>query len=219
MSKIYDSLSVFLSISLYDLAIKYNYSEENLLILSENENLLKEKYPDVYKNILSCTHNRDKRTPFQYAKDLVSSWLFEDYLINEIKSHGYSLQLSGKDKERKILSNSNVGANSDMQFNYNNKSLKIEIINDYTGFWKKTGKLHLRDQKFKKMQLENSLLLAISIDDKSYALIPINEKTKAKYINNHKPFGFKPAYELDIKNSFDEFVIEKIINDILSQFK
>ena len=117
MTHTYKELSNFFEMRLELLAKKLNYSESNILVLEGNEEELKNLYPDVYANILSCVHNRDGRSPMEYARDLVSSWIFEDYMVQKFNSLGYKLYLSGKDKERVILSHSRVGSDSDVILN------------------------------------------------------------------------------------------------------
>lgn len=215
MTQIYDELSNFFPISLVELAKKLDYDKDNLLVLESDEKNLETMYPKTYENILSCIHNRDIRTPMQYARDLVASWLFEDYLVYKFNELGYSLLLKGKDSTRKILSNLNVGAESDALFTYSGKEVNIEIINDYTGFWFKNKKMHLRDAKFIKLRNEKSILLAISIKDRSFIVMPITENTGYKYINSHFPYGGKPAYEIKISNKFLDFNVKEIIKNII----
>lgn len=215
MTHIYDELSKFFPVSLVELAKRLDYDNENLLVLQSDEKNLETKHPKTYENILSCIHNRDNRTPMQYARDLVASWLFEDFLVSKFNELGYSLLLKGTDSTRKILSNLNVGAESDVLFTYSGKEVNIEIINDYTGFWFKNKKLHLRDSKFIKLIKEKSILLAISIKDKSFIVMPITENTEYKYINSHFPYGGKPAYEIKISNKFLDFNVKEIIKNII----
>lgn len=216
MTHTYDELKKFFNMQLDKLALNLNYKNDNILILQGNEQELKEKYPDIYNNILSCAHNRDNRTPMQYARDLVASWLYEDYIVKKFKELGYELCLSGKDKERRILNNTKVGSDCDLIFKHDNKLNNIEIVNDYSSYWKRNKKLDLRDSKYNKLISSRCILLAISISDKTYALIPITEDLKFVYIKSHLPFGGKPAYQIDIKNiEFKEFKVSNIIDDLL----
>ena len=94
MTHTYKELSNFFEMRLELLAKKLNYSESNILVLEGNEEELKNLYPDVHANILSCIHNRDGRSPMEYARDLVSSWIFEDYMVQKFHSLGYNLYLT-----------------------------------------------------------------------------------------------------------------------------
>lgn len=196
-----------------------DYRYDNILVLESNEKELKSLYSETYNNIISCVHNRDNRSPMDYARDLVSSWLFEDYIVGKFAELGYSLTLSGKDSGRKILMNIRVGSNSDSIFKYNGEKINIEVINDYTGFWNKYKTIHLRDSKFNKLLSEKSILLAISITNKTFALIPITKKTKSNYIKSHFPYGGKPAYEIIIEEKFKEFSVSNIIKELLKYIK
>lgn len=219
MSRIFEKLSDFFPISLVNLAIKLKYSEDNILVLKGDEESLKTKYPETYANILSCEHEKDERTFMEYAKDLVSSWLFEDFLVAKFRQLGFTLTLSGNDKNRKILNQFTVSTNSDAVFEHGSKKMKIEIINDYTGFWAKNKCLHLRDRKFNKLLAEHAYLLAISIVEKTFFVLPINEGTENKYISSHKNYGGKPAYEIPITFGFKEFKISSIIKELLKYMR
>lgn len=216
MTHTYRELSKFFAMPLENLAKKLNYSESNILILEGNEEKLKTLYPDVYQNILSCVHNRDGRTPMEYARDLVSSWIFEDYMVQKFNSLGYNLYLSGRDKERVILSHSKVGSDSDVIFEYDNDKLNIEIMNDYSNYWEKHNTLDLRDNKFKKLLQTKSVLLAVSLINKKYSIITINKELEYRYIPSHQPYGGKPAYQIDL--SCIEFYNFKIF-DIIEKLK
>ena len=85
-------------------AKELGYKEENILILKGQENELKSQYSECYDNIQSCRHNRDTRTPMEYAQDLVASWIFEDYIVKKIQENPLlEILLAGADKKREIL--------------------------------------------------------------------------------------------------------------------
>lgn len=215
MTHTYKELSNFFNMRLELLAKKLNYNESNILVLEGNEKDLKDLYPDVYANILSCVHNRDGRSPMEYARDLVSSWIFEDYMVQKFHSLGYNLYLSGKDKERVILPHSKVGSDSDVIFEYDNHKLNIEIMNDYSNYWERYNTLDLRDNKFDKLLQTNSVLLAVSLINRTYSLIPINEELEYRYIPYHRPYGGKPAYQISLKDiKFYNFKIDDIIENL-----
>lgn len=215
MTHTYKELTKFFELPLEYLAKKLNYSESNILVLEGNEEKLKTLYPDVYANILSCVHNRDGRSPMEYARDLVSSWLFEDFMVQKFNSLGYNLYLSGKDKERVILANSKVGSDSDVIFEYDNLKLNIEIMNDYTNYWQRYNTLELRDNKFNKLLQTNSVLLAISLINRTYSIISINKELDYKYIPSHDHYGGKPAYQINLKSiKFYNFKIADIIENL-----
>ena len=84
-------------------AKELGYKEENILILKGQENELKSQYSECYDNIQSCRHNRDTRTPMEYAQDLVASWIFEDSLVKEMNKVGCQMFLSGAEQTRREL--------------------------------------------------------------------------------------------------------------------
>lgn len=186
--------------NLADIARSFLYPESSICILSGNEEELKTKFPDTYKNLLSCSHNRDKRTPMEYGRDLVASWLFEDFLINGLKDRGLDIEGNGADKNREILGKYSVSSSSDCIVRNGNSSVGVEIINDYNGWWNYARKIDLRDRKYEEIVKSKSVLLCISNTDGRYMLFRDIKDLPMKYIPEHKPYGGKPAYSLDISN-------------------
>lgn len=211
----------FFTVPLDQVARDFGYSEDNILILNSNKEALRRGFPDIYKNISSCKHHADKRDPFSYAQDIVASWLMEDCILKTLNRGGLVTTLNGADRNRQILPGSKTKASSDYTVSSNEGvNRKLELMNDYTGFWHKSHKLHLRDNKFKSMQKENSLLLAISTTTKEFAIFDFKNKINAKYIPSHYPYGCKPAYELDITdNMIQNASSENIINTIKQYLK
>jgi hypothetical protein len=187
--------------NLTTVATEFNYPESTKCILSGDENRLRIEFPQTYSNLMSCNHHRDNRSPIEYGRDLVASWLFEDYLINELTKVGLSIIGAGADKNREVLPNTKVSSSSDCIVSYNGKRRGLEIMNDYTGWWKKTNKIDLRDQKYNKIDRTNSIFLGISNSDNTYILINKISDYPSKFIPAHGPYGFKPAYRVTITDA------------------
>lgn len=178
-----------------------NYPESSITVLKGDLRELQEKHPQIYANLLSCRHNRDTRTPLEYGQDLVASWLFEDYLMKNLSDAGLAISGAGADKNREILPNVKVSASSDCEVSYNGKTRGLEIMNDYTGWWKRTHHIDLRDQKYTKIVRTNSLFLGVSNSDNTYVLIEKMAEFPSKFIPSHMPYGYKPAFQLTISNN------------------
>lgn len=190
----------FFKYPLVEVARRLGYDQDNLLILQGDIDTLSNMYPETYRNILSCQHHRDNRTPLAYAQDLVASWLVEDSFLEVLNSNGLYAELDGADQNRKILATAKTSASSDFIVSYNGNSRKLELMNDYTGYWARTGLLDLRDSKYQRLSAEQSLFLAVSTTTKDFALFDFSEEIRAHYIPSHRPYGGKPAYELSITN-------------------
>ena len=132
---IFREIQQLFSKPLQEIAIVLGYPDSTICVLSGSEVAVKTKYPAIYNNIQSCRHNRDARTPMQYALDLAASWVMEDYIIGQLKNNGLSVSRAGKDKERIILPDKNVSSNSDCLVEYDGKSRHLELMNDYKGYW------------------------------------------------------------------------------------
>lgn len=222
MNKTYDKLTDFFHCKVETFARKkLNYSEANLLILTMNEERLKNEYPEIWNNIISCVTNRDSRTSMEYARDVVSSWVFEDYFVKKVKSlkiKDFDIELSGGDKERNFLDTKKVSGSSDTFVHYKDKTIKVEIVNDYTGFWYKTKMLHLRNHKYQKLKDEKALLLGVDICNVKYILLNMTDNNlQTKHIESHKIFGGKEAEQIDLDRSdFHDFWIKDVIENIIA---
>lgn len=188
----------FFEKSLAEVARRFGYAQDNLLILQGDIQSLQRLYPETYRNIMSCQHHRDRRTPLEYAQDLVASWLVEDRFLEILNSNGLHATLAGADNNRRILSNTRTSASSDFQVSYNGHSRKVELMNDYTGYWAQRGLLDLRDGKYRKLTIEQSLFLAVSTVTKEFALFDFSRAIESCFIPSHYPYGGKPAYEISI---------------------
>lgn len=212
---IHERLDEFFDETIVNIAKILGYSFENILVLEDKETLLKTEYPQVYRNLESCNHQRDRRSLMEYAQDLVCSWVFEDYLITNLKAIGLDIHHAGDDKNREILSSSRVTANSDFLIKYNNKKLYVELANDYTGYWLKKLQVDLRDDKYlriknKKNSGDSSVLLGIDLKNKKYFIHDFSNDQNVMYIKYHPPFS-KPAYSIKLeKNNINEFSFDNI---------
>ena len=162
---------------------------------------LREQFSETYENLCSCTHQADQRSPLKYGQDLVASWLVEDVFLRVFWAAGLDASLDGADQGRKVLSNVKTSSSSDFSVSCNGYSRKLELMNDYTGFWARSHKMHLRDNKYLKMQREQSLFLAVSMATREFALLDFTEEIPARLIPHHIPYGNKPAYELSLPSS------------------
>ncbi len=199
MSRIYTELSNLFKYNLTNVAKSLGYSTYNLLILAKDFKTLQLEFPEVWNSLMSCRHQKDKRTITEYALDLVASWVYEDVILSEL-SKFFDIELNGTDKKREILSSSKVKTDADYLITSNGNSTTLELVNSYTNYWKSSGKIDLRDNKFKKLERNNSLLVCIDIFNKDFFILDVKKnKTLFKYIPYHELWG-KPAYQLDINN-------------------
>ena len=131
-----------------------------------------------------------------------------------MQEEGINIRLSGADRTRTILPNQRTSTSSDYIIrNNNDEEYFAELVNDYTGFWYRYQKLHLRDNKYLQLQRRHSLLLALAltISTQKFAVFDFRQDIPAVYIPSHRPFGHKPAYELNISQEMlHDFSIENI---------
>ena len=210
----FSGLSNYLEHPLTDYAIQFGYDDANIVILEGDSNRPQTEHLMVYQNLLSCRHHSDRRTPIEYGQDLVASWVFEDFFLHSMQEEGINIRLSGADRKRTILPNQRTSTSSDYIIrNNNDEEYFAELVNDYTGYWYRYQKLHLRDNKYLQLQRRHSLLLALAltISTQKFAVFDFRQDIPAVYIPSHRPFGHKPAYELNISQEMlHDFSIENI---------
>ena len=203
---------------LVDKAKQYGYPESSICILSGDGAKLKVEFPETYKNLNSCKHNRDSRTAMEYGQDLVASWLFEDYLMESLQDAGIAIIGAGADKNREVLPVTKVSASSDCVVSYDGKERLLELMSDYTGYWAKYGKMELRDAKFTKMKSSKSLFLGVSTVDNKYILLDMCGEFEVKFIKSYFLYGGKPAYSVKLpKKSMKDLDFHILASDIIDK--
>lgn len=162
------------------------------------------KYTNILKNIMeddikdrlqSNWYRKDKRTELEYGKELVISYLEQCFLIDYFNLlHNRSYIPDGCDKEE-IIKYDQITNDPDLK---TEKGIKIEIVTDWTGYWLKHKKLHLRDSKFEHLlelsKKEKVYLLLIELADPynfMYQFIEVNDKLQAtrKYLPQFQKEG------------------------------
>lgn len=219
----FKKISLLFEIPLDIIAEDLNYPQATICILRGDENIMKSDYADVYNRILSCPHHRDNRPPFEYAKDLAASWIMEDYTIKMLEQSGLTIQHAGEDKERNILSGTDVSTNSDCVISNGIFTRKLELMNDYNGYWTKYKKVDLRDNKYTKLKNENALFLGISTLDKRYIILNFGHELNAKYSEFHYAYH-KPAYTILLNNDMLKDIdytniVESLLDEINCDYK
>lgn len=226
--------------NLINIALILKYSEDNICILKGDLETLKSKFPETYSNLISCAMHKDNRDIIEYGRDLIASWIMEDFIFLSFKAKGYKIKLHGADKKRKVLPSSKTKTDSDFELiiededMYSPLDFKIELMCDYTGYWERTKKVDLRNNKFVKMCKERVIFLGISVplyneynrEDKrenkddflKYFLIDFCYKTPiATHIEHYKPYGGKSIYQIDLEEmpvKFEKFNAYHIVSDI-----
>ena len=186
--------------SVYKEAEKLNFSPVNLAILAGDMEYVKTNAPETYQNVLSCAHQADARSHFIFVRDVVASWVYEDYIRAVLIRCGIDVELAGADKNRTILASSKVSNGADYIWHLSDGSTRtIELVCDYSGFWSAKCVMHLRDNKYIHLTESESILLGIDCKNHMFYLIDFAKgKTHAQYLPHHHAYGDKPAYQIDL---------------------
>ena len=190
----YTNAPLLLDRPVLEAAQEYGYSEPNLLLLSGEDEELLLNFPAVYENIQSCAHNADARSPMDYARGLVASWVVEDWFLRLLGETGCKASAVGSDRCRNILPGCVISSTSDFQVRYQGQELRVELLCDYTGFWRKHGKIDLRDAKYQHLRRERALVFGADALWQRAILLDMEEEIPGIIqVESYKPYGGKPA--------------------------
>lgn len=196
------------------IARKLNYPASSICVLEGDLKVLGRDYPETASNLISCSHNMDDRSAIVYGQDLVASWIYEDYLMHELKEAGLEVTGAGADKNREILRSNKVSTDSDCLVSFEGHERGLELMNDHKGYWEKYHKFHLRDNKYQKILNTQSIFLGVSTFNGTYFLIDDISAFPAKFSPYHFSWH-KPAQELTIpKDALKPVDFTQIAQDI-----
>jgi len=160
-------------------------------------------------------HLKDERSNYEYALDLIMGWMIEDLIIDLINQE--TLHASA-DKDREFLENPE--ADADLEIDLENNSIPLEIVNDYTGFWKNKRELsNLRDSKFQNLKEEDALILGIDMENRKILLIPAREADKKGRKYNPRINKKASIINLEEETFHDIENLNKVINAALTKYK
>lgn len=196
----FQNASILIGRPLLEAAWEYGYSTQNLMLLAGQDKELKAKFPAVYEDIQTCGHNADFRTSMEYARDLVASWVVEDWFLRLLKAAGCEATAVGADRARNILPGCVVSSASDFQIQYCGQDLRMEFLCDYTGFWRRSGKIDLRDAKYQHLRQERALVFGADTLSRQGVLLDMrNDILGIVQVDSYKPYGGKPAVRIPCK--------------------
>lgn len=203
---------------LFLIAEQLHYPPSSICALTGNDAELSLEFPETFHNLMTCSHQSDIRRMMDYGKDLVASWIMEDTIQQKLKDAGLRIQKAGADRKRIILPKSEISSSSDFDVFYQNAKRRLELLCDYTGYWKKKKRCHLRDQKYPNVCRDHSIVLGIATE--SYLLIDDISLYPAEHLDHHPPFGNKPAEEItitksDLNEPLDYGTITRRINEMI----
>lgn len=209
MQRMYDYLNEqyerVYGMSVADVARQFGYGSGAVALVDKNCTVpYSKQYPKEYANLASCKHQRDSRTAEEYGADLVAVWTAENSIALRLEGAGCKVILSGVDRKREILPAGKVEGTADMTVSYGKYGpRKVELVCDGTEFWARTGKMHLRDEKFSHLVKENAILLGIDMMNRKFYMLDasaLSGSDAVKKLKRH-PVWKKPAVEIDLKTA------------------
>lgn len=160
---------------------------------------------DLYIKKMCSLNNRDRRTPVEYARDLVISWLVEDMIKDYLQ-----LTNNGSDAERNFLKSNQIKYDSDFVLG----DRLLELYVNFTNYWTKTRKIDLRMDKHAHLLKNKSLLLGIAFESCQFFLIDFS-KESIPFYENYNYFWKKKCYTCD---NYDKFYDISELKNYISYF-
>lgn len=170
-------------------------------IIDRNLNQEQKDFIDSVCNL----NNRDSRTPTEYARDLVVSWLVEDVIKKYL-----NLKNNGADSQRNFLKSKQIKYDSDFMLN----DRYLEIYVNFTDYWIKQKKIDLRMDKHSHLVKNKSLLLGIAFNTYQFFLIDFGSED-LPFHENYNYFWKKKCYTCD---KYDKFYDIAELKNYLSYF-
>lgn len=118
---------------------------------------------------------RDKRSPEEYAAELVLGWILEDIICFALEKVQLSAHLTGTDAGREFLQSAQISGTHDLGISGGTKEIKLEVVTDYTNYWSKTDTCDLRHGKAQNMH--GSFICGISLQQPKFFLMELNSST------------------------------------------
>jgi hypothetical protein len=131
--------------------------------------------------VCNLPHQRDTRTPVQYATDLIIGWLSEDAILTALNNNGIFATPIGSDKDRNFLEKDSITHLADIE----TPTKIVEVVFDYTNHWLTHDKLDLRDNK--KTHLEENGITLLGVAPRANKAFVISDYTDFTH-------GAIPAY-------------------------
>lgn len=211
----YEGLSRYFKDGVIQKANELGYGEFLISILKGDEDILEQKYNSVWNNLKNSKYAMDGRTPIEYGRDMVSSWIFEDCVIGALKSSGLNLSY-GKDYVcRKRFISRPDKLDTDVTLNTGLHKYVLTIMCDYTGLWLENKTLALRKSQYKKLKNKQMIVLGFSITDNKLIILNSACAKDATYLESYKPYGGKDVYTINIpESSICTFTISTMIKEI-----
>lgn len=159
----------------------------------------------IEKELSEMKEKRDNRTTLEYAKELILAKVKEYFLMDYFYTlYGEKYFFNGGERgELFLLKEKDITSETDW---ISEKGEFVEVTDDYTGFWQRSGIMHMRYNKLPNLvklarKGNEVFVLGVDLENKAYGFIRIEPNISLEYHSNFKPFGGKPAYSMAIDTS------------------
>ena len=143
-------------------------------------------------------HQRDRRTPLEYAIDLILGWISEDVQYEILNMNGFSVSMAGKDSDREIRPGKFVSATADFRISFNsNEKINVEFMVDWLNHWGINNECDVRDHKVNRLAYQGGVFLGINPANATCLLHNFRESGLEgwRHKTNHPKWG-KPTWTM-----------------------
>lgn len=195
--------------------IKATYPRSTQLVLDEEFHQLGVEFPGIMARLHSCSYNRDNRSIEEFAINVATSWVIEDFALTLVNYYtDIRMRLGGTDRDREFQRSRNITTAPDFIIkNYGGEDILVEFIVDNFGYYNKIGKFYLRDWKLdnliKSSETKQTMIFSLNLKDKTFFLQDVRDMRYRKTERWGKPVNevdidFK-VYELNKENLIEQF--------------
>ena len=163
-------------------------------------------------------HHKDSRTFINYATDLFLGWLSEDIVVSYMRNKGIKVILSGRDKNRELLSGRYVFADPDFKILIRNLEVDVEFMIDWNNHWKSNLRCDVRSSKIDKLIRNSGIFLGLDANTGMCIISKFENglEHEWEFIESHQPYGGKSVWR--IKCLQEHFVpMESVAKLLLSE--
>ena len=211
----YKGLAKYFPHGILHKANELGYGEFLTSILKGDIETLEQKYNSVWNNLKNNKYSMDNRTPIEYGRDIVSTWIFEDCVMDTLRSSGLKLSYGKDYTNRKRFVSRPDKLDTDVIIDIGLHKYAIAIMCDYTGAWMTNKTLVLREHQYKQLKNKPTIVLGFSVKYDKLVILDSTCAKNATYVESHEPYGGKEAYYVNIPESaICTFYIPTMAKDI-----
>jgi hypothetical protein len=139
--------------------------------------------------VCDISFTKDKRTPFEYALDLIVGWLMEDTLVAFLDDNEIHAKKIGVDAGRDFLTGAQINSTADLLID----GIECDVYFDSQGVWETENSMDVRETKWNYLKSNGGAIICIS--EAGFAIVETSKENPNVW-ENHR-WGFKRAVSIN----------------------